>query len=191
MVGVDSVTNDSIDPDEMRALLGALPDVVALAGPDRRIRYINRPQDGFTLEEIVGTDPLDFVHPSQRDANAELFQQVLETGEPASYEVPTTDADGNRQWYEGTLIPLVQDAGITGVILVTRNVTARRLAEEEAAKLRQLVPVCSWCKKVRTDEGYWQELESYIEDASSSRVTHSMCPECERKLLDDSVEEAG
>lgn len=46
------------------------------------------------------------------------------------------------------------------------------------ARLRSLLPICSWCKKIRTDEGYWQEIEAYTEETSGSRVTHGMCEEC-------------
>ena len=98
------------------------------------------------------------------------------------------DAEGDRQWFEGNLIPISRGNGVSAVVIVTRNVTARHRAEQEAKKLRSLLPVCSWCNEVRDDEGYWQELRSYIEEKSDSGVTHGMCPKCREKTADGEEE---
>ena len=44
--------------------------------------------------------------------------------------------------------------------------------------LSGLLPICSWCKKVRDDHGYWKAVEAYIEEYSNAEVTHGICPEC-------------
>ncbi len=88
------------------------------------------------------------------------------------------------------LSPLRKDGRVSSVVVVDTDVTARRRVEEEADKLRTLVPVCSWCKKIRRDEGYWEELEGYIEESSGSRVTHGMCPDCQGKIVNSGVESA-
>ncbi|WP_309380978.1 hypothetical protein [Cerasicoccus frondis] len=44
--------------------------------------------------------------------------------------------------------------------------------------LRGLLPICSYCKKVRDDKGYWHEVESYIRAHSPAEFSHSLCPEC-------------
>lgn len=44
--------------------------------------------------------------------------------------------------------------------------------------LKGLIPICAWCKKIRTDTGYWQELEGYIRDHSDAELSHGICPEC-------------
>lgn len=163
---------------QLAELLALVPEVVILTDTDRRVLYINRPQEGYELDEIVGTDSLEFVAPDFRRSQAELFDRVVETGEPETYEIAITDAGGERQWHEGTLIPLTRDGRVTRVALFTRNVTARHRSEEEMKKLRNLLPICSWCKKIRSDEGYWQEIEAYVEETSGSRVTHGMCAEC-------------
>lgn len=172
-----------IDANQLAALLGVLPDVVVLVDMDRKIQFINRAVEGYTLPEILGTDLLDFVDPEFWESQAAMFDRVRETGEPESDEIVLTDARGAEQWHEGMMIPLTTDGTMDGVAIVTRNITERRRAEKEAERLRGLVPVCSWCKKVRDDEGYWQEVESYVEESTGSRVTHSMCPECEETVL--------
>ena len=58
--------------------------------------------------------------------------------------------------------------------------------------LSGLVPICANCKKIRNDQGYWKQLETYISSHSEATFTHGYCPDCIRKLfpeLDDSVSE--
>ena len=48
--------------------------------------------------------------------------------------------------------------------------------------LQELLPVCSNCKKIRDDEGYWHEVTTYIHEHSDIEFTHSICPECKKQL---------
>ncbi|MDA8418054.1 MAG: response regulator [Desulfobacteraceae bacterium] len=78
--------------------------------------------------------------------------------------------------------------------IATRN-QARRyqterdklLAELQAAldKVKLLsgfLPICASCKRIRDDQGYWQQIESYIRDHSEAEFSHGICPDCARKL---------
>lgn len=60
---------------------------------------------------------------------------------------------------------------------------AARVAELEAsaARIKQLgglLPICAWCKKVRDDQDYWQEVETYVASHSEARFSHGICPDC-------------
>lgn len=48
-----------------------------------------------------------------------------------------------------------------------------------------LLPICSSCKKIRDDQGYWNQIESYIKTHSDTEFTHSICPDCIKKLYPD------
>ncbi|MBU2549014.1 MAG: hypothetical protein KKB20_11410 [Proteobacteria bacterium] len=52
----------------------------------------------------------------------------------------------------------------------------------EVRTLRGFIPICSNCKKIRDDTGYWQQVEKYISDHSDAQFSHGLCPECVRKL---------
>ena len=52
-------------------------------------------------------------------------------------------------------------------------------------KLSGLLPICSSCKKIRDDKGYWNQLEAYIADHSEAELSHGICPECAKKLYPD------
>jgi CheY-like chemotaxis protein len=49
--------------------------------------------------------------------------------------------------------------------------------------LRGLLPICAACKKIRDDNGYWNQLEAYIEAHSDAEFTHGLCPECRRRVF--------
>jgi len=66
---------------------------------------------------------------------------------------------------------------------------ARRLAELEQAlanvkQLRGLLPMCSYCKKIRVDDKYWQQLEGYLSDHTEAEFSHGICPECFPSVMD-------
>lgn len=65
--------------------------------------------------------------------------------------------------------------------LVEAN-TQLREALANVKMLRGLLPICSVCKKVRDDQGYWNQIESYIASHSEAMFTHGICPECTKSL---------
>ena len=48
--------------------------------------------------------------------------------------------------------------------------------------LEGILPVCASCKKIRDDKGHWHQIESFIHDRSEAKFSHSICPECAKKL---------
>lgn len=84
-----------------------------------------------------------------------------------------------------------------------KEVAERKRAEKEKdellAQLRQalaevktltgFLPICTSCKKIRDDKGYWQRIESYIRDHSDADFTHSICPECAKRLYPEFLNE--
>ena len=53
----------------------------------------------------------------------------------------------------------------------------------EVRALQDLLPICSYCKKIRDDQNYWQQIEGYISDRTGSDFSHSVCPECYRRVV--------
>ena len=67
---------------------------------------------------------------------------------------------------------------------------ARRLAELEQAltnvkQLRGLLPMCAYCKKIRVDDSYWQQLEGFLSEHSDAEFSHGICPECFPSVMDE------
>ncbi|MDD2851948.1 MAG: cache domain-containing protein [Desulfuromonadaceae bacterium] len=59
-------------------------------------------------------------------------------------------------------------------------------AMQQVKSLSGILPICAWCKKIRNDTGYWDQLESYICEHSDADFTHSICPECYEQMVKDS-----
>ncbi len=60
-------------------------------------------------------------------------------------------------------------------------------AMDEIKTLRGLIPICAWCKRIRDDKGYWDQLEVYLSKHSEAVFSHGLCPDCsraEREKLD-------
>lgn len=58
---------------------------------------------------------------------------------------------------------------------------------EELKVLKGLLPICAACKKIRDDNGYWNQIESYIQKHSQAEFSHGICPECAKRLYPDFV----
>jgi phosphoserine phosphatase RsbU/P len=68
-------------------------------------------------------------------------------------------------------------------VLELQGALAQRVRELEDAlsrvkTLQGLLPICSYCKKIRDDRNYWQQVEGYISDHSDAQFSHGICPEC-------------
>lgn len=55
-------------------------------------------------------------------------------------------------------------------------------ALDEVRELSALLPICAWCKKIRDEKGYWEEVSQYISKHTNTRFTHGICDECQRKI---------
>lgn len=60
--------------------------------------------------------------------------------------------------------------------------TDLRGAMAQIKTMSGLIPICSWCKQIRNDQGYWEQIEKYIEEHSDAGFTHGICEACARKL---------
>jgi DNA-binding NtrC family response regulator len=72
------------------------------------------------------------------------------------------------------------------------EIEERKRAEEELKKalaeiktLRGIVPICSNCKKIRDDHGFWKQVEVYVEEHTEALFSHGLCAECAKKLYPD------
>ena len=87
---------------------------------------------------------------------------------------------------------------VAGILTVTAGVLFNRLtrklievdmlkneAEKKVTILSGLLPICSYCKKIRDDKGYWNQLETYISHHSDAEFSHGICEECAHKLYPD------
>lgn len=81
--------------------------------------------------------------------------------------------------------PVVQGELISKVKVHLDLLSAHRKQQQEVRSLRGMLPICMSCKKIRDDEGYWNQMEVYISERTEADFSHGVCPGCADKLLED------
>lgn len=79
------------------------------------------------------------------------------------------------------------------MVKLQRSLSARiselEVALAEVSRLQGLLPICSYCKKIRNEANYWQQVDSYLVSHSDVELTHSVCPDCMVKVMAEFAEE--
>ena len=86
-----------------------------------------------------------------------------------------------------TLADALINAGIRIAVLVAFAVLIDHVTGQarEIRVLRGLLPVCCFCKKIRTEDQHWQQIEAFISERSEATFTHTFCPECAKEHYGD------
>jgi CheY-like chemotaxis protein len=76
---------------------------------------------------------------------------------------------------------------LTNENLWRRLRVARRILgyTTEIRQLRDLIPMCAYCRQIREDDDYWSNLEEYVQSHTKSRFSHGICPQCYAKVMRD------
>lgn len=170
---------------------------------DETFRYVNpmfAEIFGYSVDELTGKKgPVHVVLPADWPSVRETLLKRL-SGEALSIhydyrgttkngETLSLDAYDTRTMYQGR-------PAVIGTVL---DVTESKLIEEERERLildhldalsqikmlSGMLPICSYCKKIRDDKGYWSQIESYISHHSEAVFTHGMCPDCAAKFFSE------
>ena len=73
-------------------------------------------------------------------------------------------------------------------IALTDRVRTLEVSIKREKHLQGLLPICSYCKKIRDDQNYWQQVERYVETRTGVLFSHSICPECYETKVKPEVE---
>ena len=166
---------------------------------DGTYRYVNKAfaqGTGKSLDEIIGHTIWDVFEKDEADKRFAIVNKVFTEGVTEEVEVRVPLPSGDN-YYLTTVKPIFNDLGVVETVICTsKNITKRKLAEDalkekhnkllEALKeikiLSGLLPICAACKKIRDDTGYWNQIESYINEHSEAEFSHSICPDCAKNL---------
>lgn len=83
---------------------------------------------------------------------------------------------------------IVHGFHVGGVDYVTKpfqpeELLARVATHIQLHQLQGLLPICSYCKKIRNDKNYWEQIEDYIQKNTGVYFSHGICPECYEKII--------
>ncbi len=152
-----------------------------------------RPSDetSISYEEFF-----NFVHPDDREECDRIVTEAVKTNSQFFVEYRVTHHDGGIHWISGWGGPTENHDGAQRLIGAVIDITERKVltaslmqknhelqnALKEIKTLEGIIPICSHCKKIRTDEGFWTQVEKYIEDHSDARFSHGMCESCAHEI---------
>jgi PAS domain S-box-containing protein len=155
---------------------------------------------GLERSALIGKPFTRFVLREDQDIFFKHRQRLLETETPQSCEPRLIKINGH-EFYARLDCMLVKNEcdDLRQIRAAVSDITERKLAQEQRDKLvaelqkalsevktlQGFLPICSYCKNIRDDKGYWNQIESYIRDRSDAEFSHGICPECAKKLYPD------
>ena len=140
----DGATPEGTDKhaaDWYRTLVEEVNDLATVVDTDGTITYVSPAVTrilGYEPEELIGHEGYEFVHPDDRERNAEAVETVLANpSEPQTVEVRFRHADGSWRWIEATMRNRLDDGLIDGILLSSREITERKEYEIEFRELAE------------------------------------------------------
>ncbi len=187
--------------DLFRLIADHLSDVAWVIDLEGRFTYVSPSVErlrGYRPEEIVGSMFEDALMPDEGREIRQMFPGVLERFRSSRtaqvrHFVTQPCRDGHTIPSEILTNGIYDESGnLIAILGVTRDISEQyrleqelRAAKEEAERalaevrtLSGLLPICSCCKKIRDDQGFWARVEDYISSHTGARFSHGMCPDC-------------
>jgi PAS domain S-box-containing protein len=176
-------------------------DMLCVLGFNGYFRRLNSAWErtlGYTLDELSSRPFIEFVHPDDRARTLNQNGSVRGGGQALSFENRYLCKDGSFRWFRWNATP---DPAQQVIYSVARDVTEAKQAEAERERLvaeltsalaeikvlQDILPICSYCHKIRTDDDYWLTVEAYLAQHANTQFTHGICPDCMREHIDPQI----
>lgn len=182
-----------------RLLTDESRDAIVVLGENAKVFEANhRFADmlGYPMEEVYGLHVWDWDAHLKKEQILAMASTVDETGD--HFETQHRRKDGrildvelsnNGAVYRGQklIFCICRDISRKKQAEEERNALIRKLRESlaEIKTLRGILPLCSFCKKIRNDKGYWEQVDIYITKHFDADISHGICPDCLRKHYPD------
>ena len=192
----------------LEVVLGASTDPIFCIEEDGTYRYVNLAFSSHfdrTPEEVAGRRIYDIFPAEEAEKRMAVVRRAFATGKVIVFDVRVPMAREADRYFITSVQPVRDTADrVSAVVCISKDITDRKRAEAERERtirdlqralaqvrtLSGLLPICSGCKKIRDDQGYWQQIESYIRDHSEADFSHGVCPDCTERLYPDLNREA-
>jgi PAS domain S-box-containing protein len=199
-------TNGMIESEKdgtLTAMLQSIGDHISIMDTDLNIVWANDVAKEKFGNDIIGKKCYQAYHNRSKPCEPSpcISKQAFADGKIHEHDTEVIDKEGHTICFHCTAnVALRDENGIpTRVIEISRDITELKKAEAEKDRLieelreasekiktlNRLLPICARCKKIRNDQGYWQQVEDYLRDNAEILFSHSICPECAKKLYPD------
>lgn len=153
---------------------------------------------GYAKNDLIGKRLWEISAFKDWEASKSAFEELQHKGYIRYEDLPLETKDGQKRQVEFVSnVYLVNGKKVIQCNI--RDITQRKWLEEDRQKLMDklqealshikelsgLLPICSYCKKIRNDKGYWQVLEGYIIEHSDATFTHGICDDCAKVYFPD------
>lgn len=181
--------------EEYKLLIEKAPIMIWRSSITMECDYFNEIWLAFTgrsMEQELGNGWAEGVHPEDFDRCLQIYTNHFARREVFEMEYRLRRFDGVYRWIFDRGVPYSAAGGnfkgyIGSCIDVTERIEAanalKKTQEAEINYLKGILPICSYCKKIRDDKGYWDELEHYVERSTGAQLSHGACPECAKKVM--------
>jgi PAS domain S-box-containing protein len=161
---------------------------------------------GYTAQEAIGNPLQILMPPDRKDEEIGIIARIGRGEIIDHFETVRVRKDGSPIDVSVMIAPIKDSAGkVIGASKIARDITERKRAETELEKkrlqlqkaldevrtLRGIIPICSYCKEIRDDKGYWNKLEKYISEHSEAQFSHGICDKCMKKLYPQFIDSSG
>lgn len=165
------------------AILETTGALVVLLDPQYRFIRINNAFEtltGYTIVDLLGNFIWDMILPRGEVAEFKGIFEKISANQPAlEHRCRITGSDGREYVVIWTITVMSgEDSKPEYLICTGIDVTELQEALAQIKTLSGLLPICSFCKKIRNDQGHWEVLEEYISEHSQAEFSHGLCPEC-------------
>ncbi|MFC1975187.1 response regulator transcription factor [Chloroflexota bacterium] len=145
---------------------------------------------------MPGMDGIDICRKIRATSESEPFHLILLTIKGETEDIVAGLQAGADDYVTKPFQPEELQArvqvGVRVVQLQLELADRVKALEEALAQVKQLqgmLPICSYCKNVRIDQNYWEQIDIYIAEHSEADFTHGICPDCRKKIIEPELEE--
>jgi PAS domain S-box-containing protein len=119
--------------ERLQSILDSVPGAILTLDREGVIQSVNRGAHRLTTDVVAGRKASDLMHPEDVPSMGQIYEQVLQSGEPATHEIRGSGAE-SATWYEIAVGPLRREGQTVGLTLVTTDITRRKKLEQEVSE---------------------------------------------------------
>jgi PAS domain S-box-containing protein len=178
-----------------RELFENANDLIQSVGIDGSVLFVNRAWRealGYSEDEVRGLKLMNLIHPSSLTHCMEMFHRAIRGDAVRNVEAVFVTREGREIVLEGNASCHFVDGKPVSTRAIFRDITEKKRAEQalqaaneelkralaEVTQLQGILPICMYCKKIRDDGDYWQDVETYVQQRTEAEFSHGVCPDC-------------